>query len=176
MLLADGFEEIEAITPLDILRRAGADILTVGIGGEWVTGAHDITVRADITPDGAKDDFDMLILPGGMPGTDNLQQSDFVTEMIIKACEKGSYVAAICAAPKILGQMGVLNGREAVCFPGYEDCLTGAHIADKPVVVDGNIITAEGAGAAADFGFALAGLLYGEEKAKKLRSKMRYYG
>jgi 4-methyl-5(b-hydroxyethyl)-thiazole monophosphate biosynthesis len=172
LFLADGFEEIEAVTPLDILRRAGVDAVTVGVGGEAVRGAHGITVRADITVDAAREDAQMLILPGGMPGAEHLQGSAEVAALLEKAYADGRYIAAICAAPKILGHMGLLRGKKAVCFPGYEDCLTGAEYTDKPVVIDGNIITSKGAGTAGDFGFALAGLLCGGDKADALRRQM----
>lgn len=174
LFLANGFEETEAIVPLDILRRLGAEVVTVGVDGEYITGSHNITVKADILIEEAKDDFEMLILPGGMPGTDNLQKSPKLAELIKKADKEGKYLAAICAAPKILGKMGLLQGKSAVCFPGYEECLEGAQISGKPVIVDDNLITAKGAGASFDFGFALGAVLFGQQKADELKRKMHY--
>ena len=175
LLLAEGFEEIEAITPLDILRRLGAEAVTVSVGGEdLVTGSHGITVRADIPIGQAGGDFDMLILPGGMPGTDNLQKSPKVIELIKKAADGGKYIGAICAAPKILGELGLLRGKRVTCFTGYEKYLLGAEITEEPIEADGNIITARGAGVSCAFGFMLGAVLYGQEAARDLMKKMRY--
>ena len=170
MFLAQGFEEIEALCPLDLLRRAGVEIKTVGIGSSTVCGAHGISVLADIS-DGELADFDaeMIILPGGMPGTLNLDASEIVGKAIDAALENGSYIAAICAAPSILGTRGLLEGKEAICYPGFEEKLVGAKISDKRVVTDGKIITAAGMGVALDFGLALVELLCGREKAEALR-------
>lgn len=176
LFLADGFEETESIVPLDILRRLGADIKTVGVGGRVIRGAHDISVTADIALEDAADDFEMLILPGGMPGTDNLRKSPKVINMIKKAYDQGKYIAAICAAPSILGGLGLLKGKRATCFPGYEESLQGANVTGNAVEVDGHIITAKGVGAADKFGFALAQLLFGRDKAQDLRRKMQYDG
>ena len=120
MFLADGFEEIEAVTPLDILKRLGADIKTVGVGGSIIRGAHDIYIKADISLDSISDDFEMLILPGGMPGTENLRRTPQVIDALKKANEQGKFIAAICAAPMILGQMGMLEGKNATSFPDYQ--------------------------------------------------------
>ncbi|OQB14591.1 MAG: Chaperone protein YajL [Firmicutes bacterium ADurb.Bin193] len=176
IFLADGFEEVEAITPLDILRRAGEKVMTVGVGGGYITGSHGVTVKTDITIDKVRDDYKMLIFPGGMPGADNLQKNSEVIRLIKDAARRGKYLAAICAAPKIFGALGLLRGKNATSFPEYHDELEGAHILDKPVVVDGNIITAKAAGAAAEFGFMLAALLCGEEESGALREKMFFYG
>lgn len=172
LFLADGFEEIEALAPLDILRRAGLKITTVGIGGKLVTGSHKITVEADIIDsDLVTDDIEMIILPGGMPGTKNLDNSPTVHEAIKKALDKDAYICAICAAPMILGKLGLLNGKTAVCYPGFEDYLTGATVpSDLDVVDDGKIITARGMGVAVDFGLLLASKLCGQEKASDLAS------
>lgn len=176
MFLADGFEEIEAVTPLDILKRLGADIKTVGVGGSIIRGAHDIYIKADISLDSISDDFEMLILPGGIPGTENLRRTPQVIDALKKANEQGKFIAAICAAPMILGQMGMLEGKNATSFPDYQKYLTGANVCDKPVVVDKNIITAKGAGAASMFGFTLGGLLFGNAAAENLKGKMQYDG
>ena len=171
MFLAQGFEEIEALCPLDLLRRAGLEVLTVGIGGKEITGAHGICVHADV----ADSDYDatmtpeLVFLPGGMPGTLNLADSPLVLHTIREAQKNGNYLAAICAAPSILGDMGLLEGKEAICYPGFEDRLTGARISDKRVVVDGKIITAAGMGVALEMGLTLVALLCGKEKAEQLR-------
>ena len=169
LFLANGFEEIEALTPLDLLRRAGVEVVTVGIGGKTVTGSHGITVMADtdVLPSG---DIDMVILPGGMPGAANLDASPMVAEALTKAEASGGYLAAICAAPMVLGHQGYLVGKRAVCFPGFEAELTGAVVdPDAFVVRDGHVITAKGMGAALDFGLALVTALKDEQTALTLR-------
>ena len=171
MFLANGFEEIEALCPLDLLRRAGLEVTTVGIGGEMICGSHGITVAADI-PEGMYADAapDMIILPGGMPGSKNLDENRTVDVALKAAARKGAYIAAICAAPMVLGHRGLLEGKEAICYPGFEKELTGAVISDKKVVRDGNIITAAGMGVALDFGLELVKALKGEAVASALRS------
>lgn len=174
VLLADGFEEIEALCPIDILRRAGLSVTTVGIDKQDITGSHAITVKADISSKDllvdSIDAIDALILPGGMPGTKNLDSSEFVHSMIDSAIEKGSYIAAICAAPMILGKRNMLNGRSAVCYPGFEEYLKGATIpTEAKVVIDEKIITAKGMGVADKFGFALVEALCSKEKADSIR-------
>ena len=156
--------------PLDLLRRAGVEIKTVGIGSKNVCGAHGINVLVDTTEDELNDfSADMIILPGGMPGTLNLDASGTVHKAIDIAVENGSYIAAICAAPSILGKMGLLENKEAICYPGFEEKLLGAKISDRRVVVDGKIITAAGMGVALEFGLALVELLCGKEKAETIR-------
>lgn len=175
VFLADGFEECEALAPADILRRGGIDLKTVGVTGKTVTGAHGIPVICDITADEAvKEDLSAVILPGGMPGTLNLKKSRAVQELIDFAAEKGLIIGAICAAPSILGAKGLLKNKKATCFTGFEKELTGAIVTDTPVVKDGNIITAYGAGAAFEFGFCLAGALLGKSAAEQLAADMRY--
>lgn len=169
MFLADGFEEVEALTPLDLLIRAGADIKTVGIGKKEICGAHGIRVTADLCDLELSDvSAEMVILPGGMPGTLNLAGSDVVLRAIKKARMNGAFIAAICAAPSILGELGVLEGKKAVCFPGFEEQLKGAIVSGDGVVMDGSIITAAGMGVAFEFGLALVTALYGKEKADEL--------
>ena len=172
MLLADGFEEIEALTPLDLLRRAGQEILTVSITSERaVTGAHGITVLADLTKDTLTHVCDeMLILPGGMPGTKNLDASRTVDAALRAANANGAYLAAICAAPMVLGKRGYLKGKEATCFPGFEEYLEGATLSKARVVTDGRTVTAAGMGVAMEFGLALVALLQGKDAAERLRS------
>ena len=170
LFLANGFEEIEALCPLDLLRRAGLEVTTVGIGGEMICGSHGITVAADI-PDTlfCDSDPDMLILPGGMPGSKNLDESRVVDAALRVAARKGALIAAICAAPMVLGKRGLLEGKRATCFPGFENELVGATVAKERVVRDGNIITAKGMGVALEFGLALVAALKGEEAATALK-------
>ena len=175
LLLADGFEEIEALMPLDILRRAGVEIKTVSIQQKTVTGAHGIPVVADAVVsdlDGI-DDMELLILPGGA-GHELLDASNAVHAMINHAHERGITIAAICAAPSILGKKMLLSGKKATCFPGYERYLYGAELSDAAVVRDGQFITARGAGAAAEFGFEICAILKGRETADQLKKQMQY--
>ena len=171
MFLAKGFEEVEALAPLDLLRRAGVEIKTVGVGGKTIEGSHAIPVVADMTDAEFSDDApEMVILPGGMPGTLNLDASEVVHRAIDAAVKNDSYLAAICAAPMILGKLGLLFGKEAICYPGFEEHLTGAKISESKVAVDGRFITAKGMGAAIEFGLALVGILKGEETKEQLRA------
>ncbi|MCI7768446.1 MAG: DJ-1/PfpI family protein [Oscillospiraceae bacterium] len=169
VFLAEGFEETEAITPIDMLRRCGKEVVTVGVTGKVVTGSHNIPVTCDITLSETKTEgLEMIVLPGGMPGTKNLAASPRVSE-IIKHCAKNDIlIGAICAAPSILGEMGLLNGRKAVCYPGFEDALKGAEVLFVPAVRDGNFITARGAGAAPEFSYELISALIDENTAEKL--------
>lgn len=174
LFLAPGFEEIEALCPLDLLLRAGVEVKTVAIGTPdvAVTGAHGITVHADLLEADCDPSTyaEMVILPGGMPGAANLDASPTVDAAIKTALTHDAYLAAICAAPFILGRRGLLVGKSATCFPGFEDELKGAELAPAKVVRDGKIITAAGMGAAFDFGLALVAALCGEEKAIALRA------
>lgn len=175
LFLADGFEEIEALAAVDILRRCGLLVKTVSITSKLeVRGAHDIKVLADTTSDQLSGDVDAVILPGGMSGSDNLQSSIEVTKWISFANEQKKLVCAICAAPKILGAMGILEGKKAICFPGFEDELKGAIISNQRVVADGNIITSRGAGTAHDFAFCIAEKLGKTKEAKEVRNAMQY--
>lgn len=174
VLLADGFEEIEAIEPIDIMKRAGLMVLTVGVNEKNVKGAHGINVCADITIDEVnKTDMQLLMLPGGS-GYENLDKSEKVHELIDYAVENNLYIAAICAAPSILGKKGLLDGKNAVCFPGFEKYMIGAKIKNEKAVMDGKIITAKGAGAACDFGFLMVSVLKDEETSKELKRVMQY--
>ncbi len=171
MFLAEGFEEVEALCPLDLMRRAGLSVTTVGVGARQITGAHSITVTADITDGDYCDNApDMIFLPGGMPGTLNLAACPTVIQAIQNAYDRNAYLAAICAAPSILGDMGLLRGKEAICYPGFEARLTGAKISDQPVVCDGKIITAAGMGAALEMGLRIIEVLCGRKKAEELRN------
>ena len=169
--LADGFEEIEALTPVDLLRRAGKTVITVGIGDRAVTGSHGIPVLADIDDAQiATDGLEAVILPGGMPGTLHLEQSAAVQRLLDYAVAHDLLIGAICAAPSILGHKGLLRGKRATCFPGFEEQLDGATVCGDAVVTDGRIVTACGAGAAVDFGLRLVGELVSEEQARALRA------
>lgn len=172
VFLADGFEEVEALTPVDYLRRAGIETVTVGVTGKTVVGAHKIPVVADIEADEVllNDNVRGIVLPGGMPGTLNLENSVTVQSAVDFAYEKGLMLAAICAAPSVLGHKNILAGRKAVCFPGFESELYGAVAYDGFSVTDGNIITARGAGSAADFAFEIISYLCSAEKAEDIRS------
>lgn len=174
LFLANGFEEVEALAPLDLLRRAGLEVTTVGIGGEQITGAHGITVMADI-PDTMYADSkpDMIILPGGMPGARNLDESRIVDAALKAAVRCNAYIGAICAAPFILGKRGILNGKRATCYPGFEKELVGAQLCPEKVVTDGRIITAAGMGVAVDFGLALVEALKGADTAAQLREAIQ---
>lgn len=169
LLLAEGFEEIEALFPLDILRRGGVEVCTVGVGGREICGAHGISVIADTTIEEAAEIPEMLILPGGMPGSVNLDESGEVDSLIARTVKAGGHLAAICAAPFVLGKRGLLAGHAAVCYPGFEDKLIDAdYRANARVVTDGNITTAVGMGAASEFGLELLSILMGEEVARKV--------
>ena len=169
MFLAEGFEEVEALAPLDLIRRAGLEIKTVGVGSKTVVGSHGIPVVADITENEFSDNApDMVILPGGMPGTKNLDASAIVHKAIADAVKNDAYVCAICAAPMILGKLGLLRGKNAVCYPGFEEYLEGAILPDKKVVRDGKVITAKGMGAAIEFGLAIVSALKDEKTADDL--------
>ncbi|MBK8806916.1 MAG: DJ-1/PfpI family protein [Bacteroidales bacterium] len=161
VFIAEGFEDIEAITPIDILRRAELNVVTVSITSDvLVTSAHNITIKTDTTINKINtEDADLLILPGGMPGSNNLNSSELLKSIISKHNDKKGLIAAICAAPIILGDLGILKGKQAICYPSYEPRLKGATIVNQPVVVDGNIITAKGVGAAIKFSLKLIEIL-----------------
>lgn len=170
LFLANGFEEVEALCPLDLLRRAGLKVTTVGIGGDVIVGAHGIAVQADMPDTMYRDSKpEMIILPGGMPGASNLDASKTVESALRAAVNSNAYLAAICAAPMILGKRGYLQGKRAICFPGFENQLQGAILATERVVTDGRVITAAGMGVALEFGLALVAAMTSRETAEKLR-------
>ncbi len=176
MFLANGFEEVEALCPLDILRRAGLEVCTVGIGGDVITGSHGIKVLADMTDDAFEaqgQDVDMVILPGGMPGSLNLDASSVVDKALAMATANNAYLCAICAAPLVLGRRGLLQGKRATCYPGFEDELKGAVEIGGAVVTDGRVITATGMGVALDFGLTLVSALKGQAEADRIRTSVR---
>ena len=201
MFLAPGFEEVEALAPLDLLRRAGLEVVTVAIreaktnqlierlgrigvsatnlwdDDRTVTGSHGITVTADVTEAAlpgrlARASLEAVILPGGMPGTTNLDASPVVEKTLELAAAKDAYLCAICAAPLVLGKRGYLNGKRATCFPGFEEYLTGATVGGK-VIRDGKIITAAGMGVAQEFGLEMISALVSPEKAGEIRAAIQ---
>lgn len=174
VFLANGFEEVEALTPVDVLRRGGVDVKTVGIGDDVIVGSHGIPVVADLDEDEV--DFEALsgvVLPGGMPGTRNLDASETVKAALAAANEKGALIAAICAAPSVLGHNGLLKGKRATCFPGFESELIGAILCDDLAVTDGNVITGKGAGAALPFALALLAYLKGADVAANVKAALQ---
>lgn len=172
--LATGFEEIEAITIIDVLRRAGLHVVTVSVTDDLkVTGAHNITIQADqLFKDSDYDRAAMIILPGGMPGTSNLMNHKGLESQLIKFNTEKKWLGAICAAPMVLGSLGFLEGRHAVCYPGFETKLVGATVTQMPFALDGNIITGRGVGTALDFSLEIVRLLKGGELAAELRSAL----
>ena len=176
VFLADGFEEIEALTVVDILRRAGVETTTVSVTKKCVVeGAHGICVEADALFE--ESDFhetEMLVFPGGMPGTLNLQAHTGLRELLLAYGKMEKYVAAICAAPSILGELGMLDGKRACCYPSFEEKLTGAEVVREPVVLDQNVITSRGMGTAIPFALKLAEVLCGMERAEEVRKSIIY--
>ena len=174
VFLADGFEEIEALATVDILRRADIKTLTVGIGTKAPTGTHGIKVEADITEaEATANRLDGVVLPGGLPGAWNLKASGKVEELTRYCNENGKLVSAICAAPSVLGDWGLLSGKKAICYPGFEDKLTGAEIIEAPAVLDGMTVTGKGAGAAIEFALQIVAVLKGEAEAEKIKEAMQ---
>ena len=176
VFLAEGFEEIEGLTVVDILRRAGVETEMVSIGEKKsVTGSHGITVEAalmfaEIAPEAC----DLYVLPGGMPGTRYLAAHEGLTALLKEEAANGKKLSAICAAPSVLGGLGLLNGHKAACYPGFEEKLTGAEVVYEPVVVSGNMTTSRGMGTAIDFALALTAQLVSEEKAEELAKGIIY--
>ena len=178
ILLGTGFEEAEALVPADMLRRANIPVCMATVDGMNVTGAHNITVTADCAvSDVNVDELELLFLPGGLGGVDAIKSSPAAMELVRQSHDKGIKLAAICAAPTILSELGYLEGKRAVCYPSMLDRLTGADTTHgQHVVVDGNIITGEAAGSAFTFGFKLIEVLRGAEKAQKICNSVYYYG
>lgn len=176
VFLAEGFEEIEAVTVIDVLRRAGMDVKTVAITGELqVIGAHQITVTADISVEEVDlDRASAIVFPGGMPGTDNLDRSEDVGRLIFQAHKENKVIAAICAAPMILGKRGWLKGKDAVCFPGFEKYLEGANVKTVKAVISEKIVTSRGAGTAMDFACKILEVLGKKDVADGLKQNMLY--
>lgn len=175
VFLAEGFEELEALEPIDILKRGGLEVKTVGVTGKVVTGAHGIPFTADIEVKNAVfDNLEAVILPGGMPGSKNLEDSADVQKFIDYTYKNGILTCAICAAPFIFGHKGMLKGKKATCYPGIEPQLKGAEITGAQATKDGNIITGRGPGAAKEFGFLILESLKGKETCKSVKEEMVY--
>lgn len=177
IFMANGCEEIEGLAVVDLVRRTGEiEITTISISdSKQVEGAHKITFMADALASEVNfEELDGVILPGGMPGTLNLGADESVNTVIKKFAAEGKMVAAICAAPSVLGAAGILEGRHATCYPGFEDKLTGAEVLEDAVVIDGHIITSRGMGTAIDFGLAIIWYLLDDEKAEKVKNGIMY--
>ena len=176
VFLAEGFEEIEALTPVDCLRRAGKTVQTAGVGGKVIPGSHGIPVTADIAAEDIllDDALEMIVLPGGMPGTIHLGESETVQSALTHCVSNDKWIAAICAAPSILGARGLLSDRTATCYPGFEEKLIGCNAVAEPVCQDGRFITGRGPGAAMDFALRLVEVLCGADTAQKLAEGMVY--
>lgn len=176
VFFAEGFEEIEAMTVVDMLRRVAVDTVMVSVGeSTTVTGAHGIPVITDgLFADFSYADGTMAVLPGGMPGTNHLMAHDGVKQVLLTYQKEKKYIAAICAAPSVLGAAGLLDGRHATCYPGFEEKLLGAKAMPDAVVIDGNIITSKGMGTAISFGAALISRLLTEETAEELLKAIQY--
>ena len=173
--LAEGFEEIEAITIIDLLRRGGVQVQAVSIEENLlVKGGHGISVMADVNIKNSGQEIDGHILPGGMPGTENLFDSDILREIFIEANRQNKLLGAICAAPSVLGRWGLLKGKDATCYPGFEKYLVGANVLEDIVVIDKNIYTSRGPGTATDFGLALIEALIGKEKKEEVQAGLLY--
>ncbi|MDR1674780.1 MAG: DJ-1/PfpI family protein [Oscillospiraceae bacterium] len=174
LFLAEGFEELEAIAPADCLRRAGLDLCLVGIGGRNVKSCRGIEIVCDYADSEvfSYQDAEMIVLPGGMPGTLNLEKSETVQSAVDFCVQSGKYIAAICAAPSVLGRKGVLKGHKAVCYPGFEDQLQGAEITGESVCVSGKFITAKSAGAALEFGLELVRIMCSKTKSENIAGAM----
>ncbi len=174
LMLADGFEITEALTTVDVLRRAKLDVLTVGVYNKQVTASCNITVTADITADEVEiDKLDAVILPGGIPGTPNLEKSDFIQNVLDFAVENDKWICAICAAPSILGHKGILDGKNATCYPGCEVSEDKVNYTGEPAVCDGKVITGKGAGCTINFGLLIAEKLASKSVADGVSSSMQ---
>ncbi len=172
--LAPGFEELEAITIVDILRRADVAVVTAALGPNPVVGSHEIAVRADRSLDEvAGEDFDMVCLPGGLPGARHLREDPRVLELLRRHAARRAYTAAICAAPSALAAAGLLHGRRATSFPGFLDESSGAVLSEQPVVVDGTVVTSRGPGTALDFALALVAELQGDAARDRVAARLQ---
>ncbi|HQB07509.1 MAG TPA: DJ-1/PfpI family protein [Rectinema sp.] len=170
ILLAEGFEEVEAITPADYLRRAGIDVTIAGITGKRVRGCHGIIIETDSGQEALDKDYDAILIPGGMPGARNLAENALVRGLIIRHYKKGKIIAAICASPALVlhAACNLLEGKKFTGYPGTEDQIKGGHFFPERVVVDGNIITSQGPGTAGEFAISIISLLEGPQKANEV--------
>lgn len=175
VFMADGMEEVECLTVVDIARRAGIEAKTVSIGRREVTGSHGITVAADELFNGnAAEGCALIVLPGGARGVANMAAHDGLMTLVKDFCAKGGRAAAICAAPSLLGCLGLLRGRQAVCYPGWEDRLEGALLVESEVATDGPITTGRGMGCSTEFALEIVRLLEGDGKAQEIKKQIQY--
>lgn len=176
VMLADGFEEVEALTTVDLLRRAKIYVDTVSVTDDYtVHGAHGINVQTEeLLTEADFSDTDMIVLPGGMPGTTNLKEQEGLRSLLCQFAEDGRYLAAICAAPTVLDDLGLLKGKRVTCYPGVEKEIKDAILTHTPVMTDGNIITSQGVGTAIDFALKLIEVLTDEDKAKEIAESIVY--
>lgn len=174
MLLGTGFEETEAIAPLDLMRRAGISVATVGLNGKYIRGSHGITVEADILPEEMKpEETEMIVLPGGLGGVASIRASQAAMDAVRDAWDRDRFVAAICAGPTVLADLGIPDGRKATCYPGCESGMGGAIMqSGEACVRDGKLITGTSAGCAIPFGLALVAALRGEEEARRIADQI----
>ena len=174
--LANGFEEVEGLGPVDILRRGGVDVKTVSVTGTpWVETSHGITLKADLTIEEADlSDADMLLLPGGLPGATNLRDHEGVRKALVAQAVKGGRIGAICAAPLVLGSLGLLEGKKATCYPGFEKFMTGATYTAELFTIDGDIITGEGPAATFPYSYEILRMFKGDETVQSLKDGMMY--
>ena len=174
VFLADGFEIIEAMAPVDMLRRANIEVTTVGVDKKVIISSCGIPVTADIVSNEFEfKDVEAVVIPGGANGVTNLENSSLIQSVLDEAVQCGALICAICAGPSILGHKGLLKGKNAICFPGFEDSLEGANISKDYVVTDGDFITAKGAGVCIEFGLEIVRELVGDEAAKTVRSTIQ---
>ena len=177
ILLGTGFEEIEAVSPCDILRRGGVEVQFAGIGGRAITGGNGITVQADCTVEELDmDAMEMIVLPGGLGGVRSVEGSEAALAAVRYAAEHGKFVTAICAAPTVLARLGITDGKHATCYPGMEEQMGNAIMEDAAAVADGRVLTGRAPGAALDFGYLLLEALKGAETAARVRGGMVYKG
>ncbi|MHC1748867.1 MAG: DJ-1 family glyoxalase III [Cellulosilyticaceae bacterium] len=170
---AEGYEEVEAIATVDVLRRAKIEVIMVGIDGKIIESSRGIKINMDMEIEQVTyEDVDLLVIPGGMPGVSNLEKNEKVKKSLENFNEEGKLIGAICAAPSLLGKLGILKGKKATCYPGFEMYLKDAEYCDEKVVVDANIITAKGAGVSLDFAYSIVEIMKGKELAKELRKAM----
>ncbi len=177
MFCANGVEEVEALATLDVIRRAGLEITTVGLNGNTASGPHGIGFFTDRTLkefEAAERKADAVILPGGGAGTEALYNCKTVCDFVKKTASEGGYICAICAAPSVLGRLGLLEGKRATCYPGFEKYLYGAKATGEKTVTDGNAITARGMGCAVDFGLAVVSALKGEAEAERIAKSIMF--
>lgn len=177
VLLAEGFEEVEAVTLIDVLRRGGISVTTAALGPRRVKGAHDIVIEADVDIDQARDrPWDMVLLPGGLPGSTNLRDDERVGALLRETAAGGRYVGAICAAPIALAAHGVLDGKQATSYPGFGEQMPGCRYSEERVVRDGRVMTSRGPGTAMAFALAIVAELASADRAATLRAQMLVEG